>query len=114
MTANFKGNAARPDATGLCRWTSGRRVPERVLSRARRHRRPESGTAFSLLPAENATGNYIKVVQRVPVKIVFDQKPDIQLGPGMSVVFDGQGQVNSENTGGWDAEPFGRRRSQLG
>jgi membrane fusion protein (multidrug efflux system) len=45
-----------------------------------------SGTAFSLLPAENATGNYIKVVQRVPVKIVFDQKPDIQLGPGMSVV----------------------------
>ena len=32
-----------------------------------------SGTAFSLLPAENATGNYIKVVQRVPVKIVFDQ-----------------------------------------
>jgi membrane fusion protein (multidrug efflux system) len=45
-----------------------------------------SGTAFSLLPAENATGNYIKVVQRIPVKIVFDQKPDIQLGPGMSVV----------------------------
>jgi membrane fusion protein, multidrug efflux system len=45
-----------------------------------------SGTAFSLLPAENATGNYIKVVQRVPVKIVFDQKPNVQLGPGMSVV----------------------------
>jgi membrane fusion protein (multidrug efflux system) len=45
-----------------------------------------SGTAFSLLPAENATGNYIKVVQRIPVKIVFDQMPDIQLGPGMSVV----------------------------
>jgi membrane fusion protein (multidrug efflux system) len=45
-----------------------------------------SGTAFSLLPAENATGNYVKVVQRVPVKITFDQRPDIQLGPGMSVV----------------------------
>jgi membrane fusion protein, multidrug efflux system len=45
-----------------------------------------SGTAFSLLPAENATGNYIKVVQRIPVKIVFDQMPDVQLGPGMSVV----------------------------
>jgi membrane fusion protein (multidrug efflux system) len=45
-----------------------------------------SGTAFSLLPVENATGNYIKVVQRVPVKIVFDQKPDVPLGPGMSVV----------------------------
>jgi membrane fusion protein (multidrug efflux system) len=45
-----------------------------------------SGTAFALLPAENATGNYVKVVQRIPVKIVFDQPPDLPLGPGMSVV----------------------------
>jgi membrane fusion protein (multidrug efflux system) len=45
-----------------------------------------SGTAFALLPAENATGNYVKVVQRVPVKIVFDRIPDLPLGPGMSVV----------------------------
>ena len=45
-----------------------------------------SGTAFSLLPAENATGNFVKVVQRVPVKIVFDKPPDAYLGPGMSVV----------------------------
>jgi membrane fusion protein, multidrug efflux system len=45
-----------------------------------------SGTAFSLLPAENATGNYVKIVQRVPVKIVFDQPPDVQLGPGISAV----------------------------
>lgn len=44
-----------------------------------------SGTAFSLLPAENATGNWVKVVQRVPVKITFDQRPDVELGPGMSV-----------------------------
>jgi membrane fusion protein (multidrug efflux system) len=48
---------------------------------------PGSGTAFSLLPAENATGNYVKVVQRVPVKIVVDKWPsDIAIGPGMSVV----------------------------
>ncbi|MBZ9959060.1 HlyD family secretion protein [Mesorhizobium sp. BR1-1-14] len=45
-----------------------------------------SGTAFSLLPAENATGNFVKVVQRVPVKIVFDKKTGLLLGPGMSVV----------------------------
>jgi membrane fusion protein, multidrug efflux system len=47
-----------------------------------------SGTAFSLLPPENATGNYVKVVQRVPVKIVFDEPPGtyFPLGPGMSVV----------------------------
>ena len=45
-----------------------------------------SGTAFSLLPAQNATGNYVKVVQRIPVKLVFEQRPDVELGPGMSVV----------------------------
>ncbi|WP_375459272.1 HlyD family secretion protein [uncultured Enterovirga sp.] len=44
-----------------------------------------SGTAFSLLPAQNATGNYVKVVQRIPVKITFDQRPPGQVGPGMSV-----------------------------
>ncbi len=45
-----------------------------------------SGTAFGLLPAENVTRNYVKVVQRVPVKITFDRRPDVELGPGMSVV----------------------------
>lgn len=49
-----------------------------------------SGAAFSLLPPENATGNYVKIVQRVPVKIVFDQSAlndsRYLLGPGMSVV----------------------------
>jgi membrane fusion protein (multidrug efflux system) len=45
-----------------------------------------SGAAFSLLPPENATGNFVKVVQRVPVKIVFDEAADVYLGPGMSVV----------------------------
>jgi membrane fusion protein (multidrug efflux system) len=38
------------------------------------------------MPPENATGNYVKVVQRVPVRINFDQKPPHRLGPGMSVV----------------------------
>jgi len=48
-----------------------------------------SGARFSLLPPENATGNYVKVVQRVPVKIVFDDVKQVEkfaLGPGMSVV----------------------------
>jgi membrane fusion protein (multidrug efflux system) len=45
-----------------------------------------TGAAFSLLPPENATGNYVKVVQRVPVKILIDDKPDndFPLAPGMS------------------------------
>lgn len=47
-----------------------------------------TGARFSLLPPENATGNFVKVVQRVPVKIVFDTPPDpaYLLSPGMSVV----------------------------
>jgi membrane fusion protein, multidrug efflux system len=47
-----------------------------------------TGARFSLLPPENATGNFVKVVQRVPVKIVFEpgQDPDHRLRPGMSVV----------------------------
>jgi membrane fusion protein (multidrug efflux system) len=48
-----------------------------------------TGTRFSLLPPENATGNYVKVVQRVPVKIVFEDSEQTQrylLAPGMSAV----------------------------
>ena len=47
-----------------------------------------SGARFSLLPPENATGNYVKVVQRIPVKIVFDRGEikEHELRPGMSVV----------------------------
>jgi membrane fusion protein (multidrug efflux system) len=46
-----------------------------------------TGARFSLLPPENATGNFVKVVQRIPVKIVLDpgQDPDRRLRPGMSV-----------------------------
>jgi membrane fusion protein, multidrug efflux system len=47
-----------------------------------------TGARFSLLPPENATGNYVKIVQRLPVKIVFDEMPEKKytLAPGMSVV----------------------------
>ena len=46
-----------------------------------------SGAAFSLLPPENASGNFVKVVQRVPVKIIFDEPlpADKVIGPGLSV-----------------------------
>ena len=46
-----------------------------------------SGAAFSLLPPENATGNFVKVVQRVPVKILFDEPlpANHTIGPGLSV-----------------------------
>jgi membrane fusion protein (multidrug efflux system) len=47
-----------------------------------------AGQAFAVLPAQNATGNFVKVVQRVPVKIIIDGPRDalLRLGPGMSVM----------------------------
>ena len=49
-----------------------------------------TGPLFSLLPPENATGNYVKIVQRIPVKIVLDpgENKDRRLRPGMNVVPD--------------------------
>jgi membrane fusion protein, multidrug efflux system len=47
-----------------------------------------TGSTFALLPPENATGNFVKVVQRVPVKIILDDLdhvPPQRFGPGMSI-----------------------------
>jgi membrane fusion protein (multidrug efflux system) len=95
VTANFK-------ETQLDAMRSGQPVTLRIDAYPNRAIRghvasvqPGSGTAFSLLPAENATGNYVKIVQRVPVKIVIDNAPtDVAVGPGMSVV--PSVRVNSE------------------
>jgi membrane fusion protein (multidrug efflux system) len=47
---------------------------------------PASGSVFALLPPQNATGNWVKVVQRIPVRLSFDQRPDdLALRAGMSV-----------------------------
>ena len=86
VTANFKETqlrTVRPSAPVEIRIDA---YPGRIFKGHVDSIQPGSGTAFSLLPAENATGNYVKIVQRVPVKIVFDQPPDILLGPGMSAV----------------------------
>ena len=86
VTANFKEtqlDAMRPDQAVTLRIDA---YPERSIRGHVASVQPGSGTAFSLLPAENATGNYVKIVQRVPVKIVMDDPPtDVTLGPGMSV-----------------------------
>jgi membrane fusion protein (multidrug efflux system) len=87
VTANFKEiqlDRMRPEEKVTFKIDAypGRYLPGHVESV-----QPGSGTAFSLLPAQNATGNYVKIVQRVPVKIVMDDPPtDVALGPGMSVV----------------------------
>ncbi len=86
VTANFKETQLRTVRPGAPVTIEIDAFPSRRFKGHVDSIQPGSGTAFSLLPAENATGNYVKIVQRVPVKIVFDEPPDVPLGPGMSVV----------------------------
>jgi membrane fusion protein, multidrug efflux system len=87
VTANFKEtqlDRMRPEQPVTLKLDA---YPEHTIRGHVASVQPGSGTAFSLLPAQNATGNYVKIVQRVPVKIVIDNPPaDLTLGPGMSVV----------------------------
>jgi membrane fusion protein (multidrug efflux system) len=86
ITANFK-------ETQLKRMKPGQRADLTVDSSGRTYKAHvdsiagATGPLFSVLPPENATGNYVKIVQRVPVKIVLDpgENRDRQLRPGMSV-----------------------------
>ena len=87
VTANFKENQLDRMRPGQPATLAIDAYPERAIRGHVDSVQPGSGTAFSLLPAQNATGNYVKIVQRVPVKIVMDDPPtDVALGPGMSVV----------------------------
>ena len=87
VTANFKEtqlDSMRPGEPVTLRVDA---YPEHTIRGHLASVQPGSGPAFSLLPPQNATGNYVKIVQRVPVKIVIDNPPaDLTLGPGMSVV----------------------------
>src|SRR5262245_33554653 len=87
VTANFKETQLDAMRPGQPVTLSIDAYPERAIRGHVASVQPGSGTAFSLLPAQNATGNYVKIVQRVPVKIIMDDPPtDVALGPGMSVV----------------------------
>jgi membrane fusion protein (multidrug efflux system) len=86
ITANFK-------ETQLRHMTAGQKVNIKVDSSGRTYTghvnsiAGATGPLFSLLPPENATGNYVKIVQRIPVKIVLEpgENKDRQLRPGMNV-----------------------------
>ena len=87
VTANFKENELDHMRPGDPVTLAIDAYPEREIRGHIESVQPGSGTAFSLLPAQNATGNFVKIVQRVPVKIDMDNPPtDVALGPGMSVV----------------------------
>jgi membrane fusion protein, multidrug efflux system len=89
ITANFKETQLRNMRVGqkseIHVDSSGRTLKGHVESIA-----GATGPVFSLLPPENATGNYVKIVQRIPVKIVLEpgENQDHQLRPGMNVVPD--------------------------
>ncbi len=89
VTANFKETQLKRMRVGqkakIHVDSSGRTLKGRVDSIA-----GATGPLFSLLPPENATGNYVKIVQRIPVKIVLEpgENRDRQLRPGMNVVPD--------------------------
>jgi membrane fusion protein (multidrug efflux system) len=86
VTANFKETQLDAMRAGQPVTVAIDAYPERNIRGHVASVQPGSGPAFSLLPSENATGNWVKVVQRVPVKIVMDHPPaDVALGPGMSV-----------------------------
>ncbi len=88
VTANFKENQlaemqpGQPVEIRVDAWPQ-KRFQARIDSIQR-----ATGAVFSLLPSENATGNYVKIVQRLPVKIVFTDQDIARypLAPGMSVV----------------------------
>ncbi len=62
-------------------------IPDRVFQGKVLEIAPASGSQFALLPPDNATGNYTKVVQRVPVKIALDDSnATAGLRPGLSAV----------------------------
>jgi membrane fusion protein (multidrug efflux system) len=89
VTANFKETQLKHMRVGqraeINVDSSGRTLKGHVDSIA-----GATGPLFSLLPPENATGNYVKIVQRIPVKIVLDpgENRDRRLRPGMNVVPD--------------------------
>jgi membrane fusion protein (multidrug efflux system) len=88
VTANYK-------ETQLTRMRPGQPVnisidafPDQILQGKVDSIQSGTGAFFSAFPPQNATGNFVKIVQRVPVKIIFQSPPDaaLALGPGMSVV----------------------------
>ncbi|MBV8914909.1 MAG: HlyD family secretion protein [Acetobacteraceae bacterium] len=88
VSANFKETQLTNVRRGQQATIRVDAFPGRVLKGHVDSLSPGSGSQFSLLPADNATGNFTKVVQRVPVKIVIDDSGDLRnrLRPGLSVM----------------------------
>jgi membrane fusion protein (multidrug efflux system) len=86
VQANFKENQLRYMRVGQPATVKIDAFPDHKLKAHVASFSPGTGNSFSILPAENATGNWVKVVQRLPVEIAIDEVPaDLPLHTGLSV-----------------------------
>jgi membrane fusion protein (multidrug efflux system) len=101
VTANFKETGLHDIRVGQIANIKIDAYPNKTFKGRVQSIAGATGASFSLLPSNNATGNYVKVVQRVPVKIVFTKKPDpeypIRIGLNVEVSIDINQKVSSNN-----------------
>ncbi|WP_211113448.1 HlyD family secretion protein [Azospirillum endophyticum] len=104
VIANFKETQMTRMRPGLPATVRVDSFPDVTLTGRVAAQSPASGSQFALLPPDNATGNFTKIVQRIPVKIVLDGPNPLQdrLRPGMSVVVsvDTEGEIQGSGEGG--------------
>ena len=102
VNANFKETQLNGMVPGQKALVEIDAFPDQLIEGVIESLSPASGAQFSLLPPDNATGNFTKIVQRVPVKILLDQdNPVVKLlRPGMSVLakIDTRASANTEST----------------
>ena len=102
VTANFKETQMTNMRAGQSAIVTVDAFPDLKLIGRVENWSPGTGSTFALLPPDNATGNFTKVVQRVPVKIVLDKNPSLGslVRPGMSV----EATVDTRTSSGAEAE----------
>lgn len=86
ITANFKETQIQHMQPGQVVQVSLDAFPDKTFTGVIDSLSPASGAKFSLLPAENATGNFTKIVQRIPVRIRLELTEDARIVPGLSAV----------------------------
>ncbi|MDR3507251.1 MAG: HlyD family secretion protein, partial [Caulobacteraceae bacterium] len=85
IEANFKENQLEYMRAGQAATIKVDAYPDRIFKARLVSISPGTGSSFSLLPPENATGNWVKVTQRVPVRLEFDGDPGAPMPAGLSV-----------------------------
>ncbi len=85
IDANFKENQLEYMRAGQSATVKVDAYPDRRFKARVAVISPGTGSSFSLLPPENATGNWVKVTQRVPVRLEFTETPDVPMPAGLSV-----------------------------